>query len=152
MKPVFQSVNKAVEDIVPGDCLRASVATLFNLNLLQVPHFLLFDKSDEGAWWNMFWWFFRAFEWDVQCYEYVTKDKLTSIQDIDGHYMASVPSTFPNADHSVVIDANGTIVHDPSPMEFYKGKNIYDIEDQSSVEVLVIVKANDNIKIISEEG
>lgn len=144
MIPVYQSINREPDADIPGDCVRATVASIFELNIIQVPHFLLF-REEEAAWFNAFWWFFRMFEYDVQCYDYVKKEDLPNQLDIGGYYLASVPSTFPDADHSVIIDSEGIIVHDPCKPCYYLGKNIYNIQDQSRVEVLVLHKAIDNI-------
>lgn len=43
MKPVFQTIVVGQIDGVPGNCLQASVASLFELPIEAVPHFILYD-------------------------------------------------------------------------------------------------------------
>lgn len=42
-------VNQTITDKGRGDCFRAAVASVLDLEILQVPHFILF----EGHKWHM---------------------------------------------------------------------------------------------------
>lgn len=44
MKPVYQTIiDKEI-----GDCQRAAAASLFELKIEQVPHFILFNEKWKG--------------------------------------------------------------------------------------------------------
>jgi len=45
LKPVFQTIV----DTENGDCTRAAVASMFELDITQVPNFVMFDDD----WWTM---------------------------------------------------------------------------------------------------
>jgi len=50
MLPVKQSfVSTPNGFVVPGDCIRAAVASVLDLHIELVPHFLLFDKGWGSA-------------------------------------------------------------------------------------------------------
>lgn len=51
MTPVDQSILSGDPLGRPGDCLRACVATILDLPLRSVPHFL---EPDVGGWWARF--------------------------------------------------------------------------------------------------
>lgn len=118
MKPVFQENIS----ITKGDCFRASIASLFELELSQVPNFILFpdDRIDHV---------FNAFIWGLG-YEwlgtgYPDKKKLSECPSVNGFYDACVPSlNFENANHAVLIDSSGMVVHDPSTAKNWKGVNV----------------------------
>lgn len=45
---VTQTIISAPEDPIPGNCLQAAVASLFDLPLDEVPHFALFDQWHQA--------------------------------------------------------------------------------------------------------
>ena len=45
MKPIFQTITHDNR----GDCHRAAVASIFDLEIEQVPHFRLFDDDTWGV-------------------------------------------------------------------------------------------------------
>jgi len=53
MTPVFQTIS----DPKIGDCMRAATASIFNLKIEQVPHFMMFDGRQ---WFTVFWYFLLA--------------------------------------------------------------------------------------------
>jgi len=114
-------VDQSIVDENSGDCFRAAIASLFELELSQVPHFRLFA---DDKWFAVFWYYLLALGW-----EYIGWG--TSIQNdiaehtINGYVCARVTSkTFPDRIHSVIIDVNGTVVHDPNPNKLYQGINV----------------------------
>ncbi len=120
MKQVFQVIYHPTR----GDCQRASVASLFELELEQVPHFVLFPKDRErfvvgGFYWAM------GYDW-VKCGK-PGIDSLIESQSVGGFFEASVLNQSPvksHGAHSVVIDLNGVVVHDPDKNEAWKGINV----------------------------
>lgn len=123
MKPVPQEKSHPTK----GDCLRASIASLFELELSQVPHFRLFSSDREryilsGFYWGM------GYNW-IGCGK-PGNDQLLEHHSVNGFFEACVPSSYgPNASHSVIIDIDGTVIHDPHPQQPWKGKNVLESGD-----------------------
>lgn len=118
MKPVHQTI------VCPkrGDCLRACVASLFELEIEQVPHFILYEKK----WYHML----TDFIWSLG-YEYEGHFALNQYMQekysIGGYFIATVPSkTFTGGYHAVIIDSNGIVVHDPNPNGACLGLSIFE--------------------------
>ena len=108
-------INQTIVHGEKGDCLRASIASLFELDLQQVPHFMLFKCPI--AWEDIL----SGFVWGMG-YNWIangdpTESKVIhSDQTINGLTEACVPSkTFGGKHHSVLIDISGLVVHDPNP-------------------------------------
>lgn len=113
MKPVFQTII----DGAKGDCMRATVASLLELELEQVPHFILFS---DDVWWDVYCCFFYALGYDYAGYGKV----LYRDYSINGFFDASVKSkTFPDKNHAVILDMAGVVVHDPNPNKLWLGEN-----------------------------
>lgn len=123
-----------------GDCLRASIASLFELDFQQVPHFQMFDNWQTvlaGFIWSM------GYNWttngDPNESMIVRPDKT-----INGFTEACVPSkNYPGAFHSVVIDTAGFVAHDPHPKRQYQGINVFDSGDIVS---WLVFEPNENYK------
>lgn len=127
MKPVFQTIV----DKRRGDCMRATVASLLELEIEQVPHFILFDK-----YFDIFWAFIRSLGYDYNGCGYLNSEssvvpKMPKLEDsIDGYFYAVVPSkTFSDITHAVVMDMTGMVVHDPNPNGLWQGINIIESKD-----------------------
>ena len=115
MTPVMQSIS----DSKRGDCERAVIATLFDLELAQVPHFKLYT---EDMWWPVFCGFIWGLGYQVEGTGHFPKqtpgDKNLADCHVNGYLDASVPSrNFPGESHAVVMSQGGVIVHDPSPIK-----------------------------------
>lgn len=113
MKPVLQTRFVAADttlaeiDALPGEqrgnCLQAAVASLFELALDDVPHFVA-----EDDWWG--------------CFEgWLARRNLLPVWISEGHqipwgidYLATGTSPRGAFKH-VVIERNGELVHDPHP-------------------------------------
>jgi hypothetical protein len=118
MKPVDQSIS----DPERGDCQRATIASLLNFEIEQVPHFRLFAD-------NMWQYVYTEFLWSVgfsfEGTGYPGKSELRVEDSFDGFFSAAVGSkNFEGKTHSVVIDMQGVVVHDPSPTKKYQGENV----------------------------
>lgn len=121
MKPVDQTIV----DNGKGDCMRAVCASLFEIDINQVPNFIEFDR----LWYFLMSMFFtvRGYKIDHNCYY---PESLTYENSIGGYFYASVPSkTYKGVRHAVVIDMNGVIVHDPNPNKLWQGLSFYNNED-----------------------
>jgi hypothetical protein len=101
-------VNQTDTSKESGNCLSATVATMFDLKLEQVPNFTLF--SDE-QWWDVF----ICFIWSLG-HEVVDTRYDYDFEELrDGYLLASIETNYENRSHAVIIDINGTIIHDPLP-------------------------------------
>lgn len=135
MKPI----DLTIVDGEKGDCLRASIASLFDIELQQVPHFMLFCDSHiewetvlAGFIWSM------GYNWTANGDPTESK-AINTDQTVNGFTEAAVPSkNFPGKMHSVVIDTRGIVVHDPSPKRAYHGINV--IESGEIVSWLIFEK------------
>ncbi len=117
MRPVDQTiVTKGT-----GDCQRAVLASLFHLDIDQVPNF---RKYDNETWFKVFWHFLLAIGWEYRgCTSKPTE--LLLEDSIDGYFSASVKSkTFEGVTHAVILDMTGTVVHDPNPNKLWQGINV----------------------------
>lgn len=120
MIPVFQTIYHPTK----GDCHRASIATLFDLELEQVPHFGLYSKERwayalQGFIWGM------SRNWTGNGFP--GKDSFKEGQSVNGFFEASVPNASlirTHACHSVIIDMNGVVIHDPDRNQPWKGINV----------------------------
>jgi len=118
MTPIFQTI---LGDNTKGDCHRATIASLFNLEIDQVPHFRLFpDKQWSfilcGFLWGL------GYNWDENGYP--KTHNLSECENVGGFFEACVPSSLPDSTHSVIINIDGVVVHDPCPKQFWKSKNV----------------------------
>ena len=123
MKPVDQTIVSEKD----GDCVRASLASILELEIDAVPNFIRF-----GPFWYKV---FSSFLYSLDYKDYGTgwvksEDRphghiLSESPNIDGFVIASVPSkTFPNIGHSVVMNLKGVVVHDPNPNKLWQGINV----------------------------
>jgi hypothetical protein len=121
MKKVFQKIVCKGK----GDCVRATIASLFDKEYEEVPDF----SPDHAQGYELLK-FFRAQGYD---YSYFNRREdghqlqsgvlCPTIEEvakydggINGYFYASVKSqTFENVSHAVVVDVELNIVHDPNP-------------------------------------
>lgn len=118
MKPVFQTVTHAGR----GNCHQAAVASTFDLDLSQVPNFILYP---EDQWWNVFCCFIWGLGYEFHGRAYLKDSAPSEHEDINGFYLATVPSkTFEGKTHAVVINKKGMVAHDPNPNKKWLGINV----------------------------
>ena len=114
MKPVNQT-NTTKER---GDCQRASVATLFDLELEQVPNFILYENE-------LGWSVLCSFVWALgyELIEWREDEDFEATKD--GCLLASIKSDYGSRfSHQVVINTKGVIVHDPLPNNPNNGRDV----------------------------
>lgn len=100
MKPVKQTII----DKDNGNCLQAAVASILELELYEVPHFI-----DQG----LDWWFaYRDFLAQYNLFP-VWTDKFIPFGS--WHIESVKSSHFPGETHAVVANPDCEIVHDPNP-------------------------------------
>lgn len=108
-----------VKNTIPGDCLRAAVASMFELDIIQVPHFLMFGDKWYSAFHSFIW--FLGYELS----HYETDERFSRKNLINGCIMTSVKSkTYKKGTHCVLVNSVGRVVHDPNPNKKYKNINI----------------------------
>lgn len=117
MKPVFQTITSKEG----GDCHRASIASLFDLDITQVPNLRLFSEERwsyvlSGFLWGL------GYDWNENGFP--DKHKLSDCESIDGYFEACVPSNYKGYTHSVIINTEGIVVHDPLPQRSWINKNV----------------------------
>lgn len=114
MTPVYQTIISAEN----GDCMRATIASLFDKQLHEVPDFLSFENwliimQEWIGYQGYKTGFFDTYNLDGKI---TLKDVLKYDGGINGYFYATVQSqTFPTETHAVIIDTNGIVVHDPNP-------------------------------------
>lgn len=132
-------VYQTIVDREHGNCMQAAIASLFELSLDKVPHFLEY----RDKWFETFYAFVREqeYEFDGTLYNYnqwriINKrlkrptakglrtklNKIKKMAGVDGYFYASVYSLKyydvndnPPITHAVIIDKNLNIVHDVNP-------------------------------------
>lgn len=142
MIPVYQTIiGRADDGSAPGNCMQAVIASLLELPLDDVPHFLLYGDK----WWEVQWHFLmsKGIEMDYQLrnpYRLGSKGRdrmqhLPECHGIKGCFYAAVysPGYFTPEEfckpgyvvptHAVICDNHFNIVHDPNPK--YKGLKEY---------------------------
>ena len=111
-------VYQTIVSIGTGNCMQATVASLLELPLDDVPHFLLSKNLGSYGMLKFFW------EWGFEpCYinrgKYNTEfmRRIAKFDGgVDGYFYAVVKSqTFENVSHAVIVDENLNVVHDPNP-------------------------------------
>ena len=114
MTKVFQTVV----DKGKGNCMQATVASLFNKELSEVPNFIEFGEG----WWSEKVKFFKKQGYSIDCFyrtDWTVKfytDALKHDGGVNGLFYAVVPSqTFKEVTHAVIVDSDLKVVHDPNP-------------------------------------
>jgi hypothetical protein len=101
-----------------GDCMRAVIASLLELNIQEVPNFIEYNERCYTV--------LMQFLLDRNyhpCFIYkhnYRTEQLIEIANIcggiNGYFFASVPSqTYEDGSHAVVVDKNLNVIHDPNP-------------------------------------
>lgn len=137
MQTISAPENKE-EPAKSGNCLQAATASILEIPLDDVPHFLSFGN----LWWEKYCEYFFSIGYRVVKYisnprrlGYLGEDEFNIIQDmpgINGYFMGTVLSprfyNFDNlhATHAVIIDKDYNIVHDP----YYPPETVYPHADR----------------------
>jgi hypothetical protein len=150
MKKIFQTII----DKDHGNCEQATIASLLELELNEVPNFI---EYKEKSWSTSVVGFLSSKGFDVCCInrrrDRDTTEFLKKVAKFDGGYKgyfhASVLSqTFPDVDHAVIIDVDLNIVHDPNPNQRALKLTPDDVESFITMHPMVIGKTG---KLFTEE-
>ena len=94
-----------------------------------IPNFIRF----KDKWYFLMKDFIKRLGYDYVGTGYPDTRKLNESPHIKGLVIASVPSkTFSDVGHSVIMDLNGVIVHDPNPNKLWQGINALETKDLRS--------------------
>lgn len=153
MKKVFQTII----DKGRGNCMQAVVASLFELELEDVPNFIEIP-SEQLGWFVAMEKFFtdRGYEGLTRINKYRRDDGTDFLRrvarfdgGINGYLYASVPSqTFEGVGHAVVVDLDLNIVHDPNPNQLALKLTPDDVTDIQVNKKMIIGKTG---RIFTEE-
>ena len=130
-------INQTILSKEDGDCTRACVASLLELSIEQVPHFIRF----KDAWFKHMAAFFWTMGYKFEGTAYLYKEgkskphchSLYKTPSIKGYFIATVPSkTFDYTSHCVIINKKGIVVHDPNPNKKWRDINIRKSKDLES--------------------
>jgi hypothetical protein len=112
MTPVDQEFTSKPEIGEHGDCQRAVIASLLDLPLAEVPHFLQIARGDANKYWEGIQRFLRA-----HGFAYLTTSRAWNFFGDEGdiYHEISGPSPRGNGLYHAVVGRNGEIVHDPHP-------------------------------------
>ena len=129
-------IEQAEVDSETGDCMRASIASILDADLMAVPHF---TRTCEHRWFTVMYYFFISYGYKYSgiWYPVEGRRKLLKKHSIDGFYLASVNSKTYDKEigitHMVVIDADFNVAHDPHPDKKWQGENLLGDENFNSV-------------------
>lgn len=135
MKPVDQTLMQDLERGVVGNCYAACLASVLDLSIDQVPHFVALQGPDQpGA--GPIWWI-EARRWlrgeraiDIAMFditpEHPTPCSMYAGEPADWQLYGIGCVQSPRGDflHAVVVNLDGDIVHDPHPSRASMGAAI----------------------------
>jgi len=115
-------MNKVFQTIIDkghGNCMQAAIASLFDLELNDVPNFI--ELGDK--WFSSMYKLCKDNGYDICNINRNKEDNTEFLQrvakfdgGVNGYLYATVKSqTFDNVSHAVIIDLDLNIVHDPNP-------------------------------------
>lgn len=114
MTPVDQEFIHAPEVGQYGDCQRAVIASLLDLPISEVPHFLQEAQGDPNIYWEKLQTFVRS-----HGFAYLTVHAQSGISffgdDGDVYHEISGPSPRGNGVSHAVVGRNGEVAFDPHP-------------------------------------
>jgi len=122
--------TQTITDRTRGNCHQTAIASLFDLDVSQVPHFRLFD---EHTWWPVLCGFVYAIGYEMLGTGHPkktieeTRERLARSPTVNGCIEATVSSkNYPPEDgvtHAVLINSSGLVIHDPHPSKAWEGLN-----------------------------
>ena len=116
-------IDQTIVDPLKGNCHAACIASLFDLDLDQVPNLI---KFTDNTWYSVYWYFCRALGYELVYIDAKRAPRpMKEYPSIDGYYIASIASkTFPDKSHAIIVDGDGNVIHDPNPNKLYQGINV----------------------------
>lgn len=127
-------IDQTIVDPGRGDCLRACIASIFDLEIVQVPHFVLFS---DKQWFNVYYQFIGSLGYEWQGTGWPVNMKLSDSPTVGGFIIASVPSkSYEGITHAVIVNSKGLVVHDPNPNKKWQYVNVKETGDLQHWEMI----------------
>jgi len=128
----LKPVNQTLVDEEFGDCIRACLASILDLDIDAVPNFVRFNDR----WMIVFWSYINVLGYQFYGTGWPKSESkpnghiISECPNVDGFVIASVPSrSFEGGSHAVVMNINGLVVHDPNPKRAWEGINVLETGD-----------------------
>lgn len=112
MKPVDQEFIN-IPGVQYGDCQRACIASLLELPIAEVPHFLAIAEGDPETFWELLYEFCESKGY--QYHPWFTARQMELEDDLDGYCVISGPSPRGGGILHAVIGRYDQVVFDPHP-------------------------------------
>jgi len=113
-------INQTIVNKTKGNCIQAAVASMFELDMTQVPNFVLFGKG----YWNILYYFIWGLGYKIGCRD-IKFFPLSRKYLVNGCIMASVKSkTYKGVTHAILVNSVGRVIHDPNPNKLYQDVNV----------------------------
>lgn len=131
MKPVYQRDTSFER----GECMRAAMASLFELDIEMVPNFILYGEEpykSRYGWHQVYFGFIRGLGYEYEGLSWLPRFfNERDFQSVGGFFIASVPSrTYPGrGSHSVIVNECGVVMHDPNPNELWLYEDLRKYKD-----------------------
>jgi hypothetical protein len=110
-----------------GDCMTAALASLLELPYENVPYFRVMKDKE---WFPALWSFLQEHGYEYYGTGHPSHVCLKECPNVKGHVIASVHSkTFKEEEkitHSVIVDMEMLVVHDPNPNKLWVGEYLWD--------------------------
>jgi hypothetical protein len=129
----MNKVNQEETCAETGDCMRASIASVLEIDLQAVPHL---TRTPKLKWFSVMYYFFIAYEYKYSGMWYPTQSKrqLKKSDSINGFFLASVNSrNHEGVTHLVVMDSYWRVAHDPHPSKSWQDEMLFKNKDFVSV-------------------
>ena len=110
MKPVKQEFFNDTDRGVYSDCQRAVIASLLEMPISEVPHFMQEAEGRYQTYWLLVFSFLKKLGFTAIT---VNRDTILGIRNL--HYFVTGRSPRDHNKFHVVVGLNGEIVHDPHP-------------------------------------
>lgn len=116
--------NLTISSPKNGDCLRACVASLLDMDIKKVPNFVANGRGNNGKWFNHpkrgLYNFLLNHGYEYYGYAPAIK-AISSCNGIDGYFIGVVDSVnFKGSTHAVIFKGM-KLAHDPSTLKSWKG-------------------------------
>ena len=125
-------IDQIVVDKDNGDCTRACICSILELESGSIPNYIEVGSDWIRDFWTMLkekGFKYYGIGWPL------SEDRpnghvLSKSISVDGYVLATVPSkTYDSVTHSVVIDLDGIVCHDPNPNNAWLGINVLESGD-----------------------
>jgi hypothetical protein len=116
MKPVKQTILSDPENNIYGNCLRACLASILEVEIDSIPAFEKKYGLESHEWYTDFQNYLDSQNLkDKGCKYEPTEEQLINYTGIDGYYIVGGKSPRPIKNGHAVIYYKGNMVHDPHP-------------------------------------